>query len=161
MNARPGDILLFRVAPYSSLLDKLIGWGQKKIGQAPTELAYCHVALVGPDPLSIIEARWPRIHSVLLDLLTLQKHNPVEIYRVKGITDAQVDMVIRYAREHIGEVYDLAAVFTLGLVQFGHSTVCSQFVWEAFTAADILLCPYEDLTSPDDIAASPKLTRIF
>ena len=155
------DILLFRVGPKSTLLDRLIGWGQRVIHQAPTKLEYCHVAMIGPDPDSLFEARWPRIHNILLDMPDLQLHNPVEVYRLKGITQQQVNTVLEYAKHREGEWYNLTAILTFGAIQLGHSAVCSQYVWECFTAAGVCLCPYEDLESPDDIAGSDKLERVL
>ncbi len=160
MNVEPGDILLFRVTSRSPLLDRLIGWGQKVIKQAPSSAAYCHAALVGPDSGRLYEARWPKIHNIPIDWETLRKRNPIEVYRVKDIRPEQVSAVLRFAENRVGRRYDVPAILTFGIIQFGHATVCSQFVWEAFTAADICLCPWEDLESPDDLATSHCLVRI-
>lgn len=161
---QPADILLFRVAKQSSTLDKLIGWGQKVIHQAPTLAEYCHAALVGPDYApgqpSMIEARWPRVHRIPLDIADLEKRNPVEVYRVKDMTPAQIEDVLGYAMEHVGVRYDMLAILTFGVLQLGNCDVCSQLDWESFTPAGIALCPFQGLLSPDDLAAAKGLIRI-
>jgi uncharacterized protein YycO len=157
---QPGDILLFRVSSSSNWLDKLIGWGQRVIREAPTNAAYCHVALVGPDGEHLYEAKWPKIHNIPINVNALQKNIILETYRVKGISGPEIRLVMDYARDHVGRHYDVLALLTFGYVQMGRSAVCSQFVWEAFTAAARVLCPYKDLTSPDDIAASPLLEKV-
>ena len=160
MIAQPGDILAFRVTAQSTLLDRMIGWGQKKIGQAPTTAAYCHAALVGSDADHMYEARWPRIHNVALDWGSLLERNTIDVFRATLMTPEQMARVMVYAKGRLGEWYDVAAILSFGLVQFGHAAVCSQYVWECFTAAGVCLCPYEDLESPDDIAGSLILTKI-
>lgn len=156
----PGDILLFRVSSSSNWLDKIIGWGQRVIHEAPTDAAYCHVALVGPDSSHMFEAKWPKIHNVPIDLKAIQKNIVLEVYRVKAITAQEVDQVMNFAQGRIGRRYDILAILTFGYVQIGPSAVCSQFVWESFTAAGLCLCPWRDLTSPDDIANSGLLEKV-
>lgn len=130
------------------------------IHEAPTTAAYCHVALVGPDGSHLYEARWPKIHNVPIDLKSLQKNIILETYRVKGITHGEIQQVMNFAESRIGRRYDVLALLTFGYVQIGPSAVCSQFVWEAFTAAGRCLCEWRDLTSPDDIAASTCLEKV-
>lgn len=160
MILRPGDLLLFRISASSNWLDRLIGWGQRKIHQAPTDASYCHVAIVGPDSLSIYEAVWPRIHNVVLEIEKIQKTLILETYRVKGITPEQVERVMAAAKRGVGKRYDVLAILTFGLLQMGPMAVCSQFAYECFLDADIVLCPWADLESPDNIAASPCLIRV-
>ena len=159
-NVQSGDILLYRVAAGSTWLDKLIGWGQKIIHQAPTNAEYCHVALVGPLSNWLYEAHWPKIRNVLIDWVAMTRRNTVEAYRVKDITPEQIKKVMIYADKRVGEWYGLLTILTFGIFQFGPSAVCSQYVWECFTAADIALCEFENLESPDDLAASKRLVRV-
>jgi uncharacterized protein YycO len=160
VNAQPGDLLLFRVSKSSNWLDKLIGWGQRVIHQAPGDATYCHVAIFGPDAGSIFEAVWPRIHNVPLDVTKVQKNLILEVYRVKDITPAQVALVLAAAKKRVGARYDVLAILTFGILQFGRATVCSQYAYQCFLDAGIVLGQWEDLESPDDIAASGKLTRV-
>lgn len=150
-----GDILLFRVTPRSGWFGKLIGWGQRVMGQASTSVAYEHVALASSAD-SIIEAYWPRVRQRFFDPAL---YSNVEVYRLNNMTPLQVFRILAYATSHIGEWYNVSGLLTLGMVQLGHTVVCSQFVWQAFTAGGIVLCPYESLVSPDNIAASPGLVE--
>lgn len=153
---QPADILLYRIGPNASWIEKAIGWGQRVIGQAPGTVAYDHAA-IATSHVGLIESYWPKVRKRLYN----STDPTLEAWRVKGITVARQNQVLTYAAQHVGEWYNLTGILTLGLVQLGHSAVCSQFVWEAFTAAGILLCPYETLESPDDIAASSLIMRVF
>jgi hypothetical protein len=164
---QPGDLLLFRVGPGSPFLGKLIGWGQKVIGQAPTKAAYDHVALAGRIRGEIVEAYWPRVR--------VREYDPegdpnVELYRDPNATPQQIDSIMTYAYAHKGEWYNLTGLLTFGLVQLGHSVVCSQFAWKCYmgsdyttagyTPAGITLCPPARLITPDDIAGSASLIKV-
>lgn len=126
------------------------------MGQAPTRVSYSHVA-IARSPDSLYEAYWPRVRERYFDPALTQN---VETYRVKTIAANQIQKVMDYAQAHLGEWYNLTGLLTLGLVQFGHTVVCSQFVWQAFADAGIVLCAYESLDSPDDLAASSQLVRV-
>lgn len=168
MTPEPGDIILFRVGAHPSLMGKLIDWGQKIINRDLHAIAYEHIVIVGWYG-DIVEAYWPKVRSRI--------YSPVgtpnaEVYRVRGITQKQIAKgVLAYAYGHVGEWYNMTGLLTLGLIQLGHSVVCSQFVWKCFTgfdymavgyeAAGITLCPSESFITPDDIAASPLLVRVF
>lgn len=126
------------------------------MGDERNKKAYSHVAIVATAG-TIIESRWPEVRQ---SSFYPDNRLDVEIFRVQGINSDQIGSILDYAYHHIGELYNLTGFLTFGLVQLGHTAVCSQFVWEAFTAAGIVLCPYETLTSPDDIANSPLLIRV-
>lgn len=160
MNLQPGDLLLFRVSVSSNWLDRLIGWGQKVIHQAPTKVAYCHVAIVGPDAESIYEAVWPKVHNITFDLTKIQKNLIVEAYRVRDVTPEQVAKVMAYCQSQIGQWYSVTSIVTFGIIDIGHRPYCSLLAWRAWLAADIILGPDESMVSPDDIAASTKLVRV-
>lgn len=161
MNVEPGDILLFRVGDDSTLLDRLIGWGQKVIGQAPSANAYCHATMVGPDVLHMYESRWPRFHNILIDWSEIGKRNAVEVYRIKAITPDRVIGMIKSAQSHLGEPYPLLDIVTLGYLQLGGACYCSESVWrDAENGAGVILCPFDKMEGPDDLAASPFLMRV-
>ena len=160
MNLRPGDLLLYRISGSSNWLDRLIGWGQRIAHQAPTKAAYCHVAIVGPDTESIYEAIWPRIHNTPIDIGKIQKTIVLEAYRVRGATPEQISRVMASAAARVGERYDALAILSFGLLQLGRATVCSEYAYQSFLDAGIVLCHWSSLESPDDIAASPLLERI-
>lgn len=154
----PGDIVLFRILPHSGWFKKLIGWGERRMGDERDKKAYCHCAIVA-TATTIIEATWPRVRQRAFDP---RDRLDVEIFRVQGITPQQVGSVLAYAYAcvHKGELYNLTGLLTFGLIQILHSAVCSQFVWQAFTGGGIVLCPYETLSTPDDIGNSPLLIRV-
>lgn len=141
------------------MLDRLIGWAEPKIGEGTKQAEYCHAAIVGYGS-NIIEARWPKVRTGPLDLLDLEKRNPVEIYRVKDITYEQQQAVVGFALGDLNKWYDVGCIFTLGFVQLGHAGVCSEYVWRWFVKEKIVLCDPSNLISPDDLAGSPIITRV-
>ena len=176
---QPADLILLRVGPGSTILDRAIGICQQWIGEAPPfTQEFCHAAIIGPvwtealasqypnltidiGANTIIEARWPKVKIGQLDLPDLLTRNPVDFYRINGITPAQASKIIEYAQDDIGDWYDLAGIFTLGYIQLGHALVCSQYVWKwALNGAGIELCPYSALISPDDLAGSKITTHL-
>jgi len=150
------------VTPGSTPLDKLIGWGQKVIHQALTDAAYCHVAIVGPTADQMYEAVVPKVHHIPIDWEKLTKRNTVDVFRVNNVTPEQVARVMAYCKkeEDGGEWYDWLAIASMGFLQFGRASVCSQLGWNAWADADVVLCDTADLESPDDIAASKKTTLV-
>jgi len=159
---QPGDLILFRVGPTSTWLDRMIGRAQKWIGEDPPSVKeFCHVGIVGPGGNTIIEARWPKVKIGPLDLPDLLTRNPIDFYRVKDIPPEQVSAVLAYAVTQLGQWYDFAAIATFGFIQLGHAAVCSQYVWEWFlNGAGIELCKWSPLISPDDIAGSSITRRL-
>lgn len=160
MGIQPGDVLLFRATSSSNLLDRLICWGQRIIHAAPSDADYFHVGIVGNDVNHFYQAVWPKIANTVLDCTTINKTTIIEVYRVKGITVGQVQAVMATAQSRVGEWYDVLAILTFGMIQLGHTAVCSQYVWQCFLNAGLVLCPFEALESPDDIAASSLLQRV-
>lgn len=156
---QPGDILLFRVGPGAPWIARIIGWGQRMIGeQGSSGNAYYHVGFVGPGVFKYYESKPPRIcNSDLPPLLPPY----MEVYRLKNpLTTEQLQKIFAYANSQIGKWYNLIGVLTFGYIQIGNFAFCSQFTWQAFTYAGVVLCPWESLESPDDIAASDLLSRI-
>lgn len=149
-----GDIILYPVGPASRWLSKLVGWGQRVIGQEPAGRQYSHVAIVGPDTQHIYEAYWPRIRISPIDLSQ-------EFYHIKGITSEQVAQMMTYCQSQVGKRYDMVSILTLGLVHLGGTQVCSELAYHAAEAAGIVLYPPEYFESPDDIAASAKIERVL
>lgn len=154
MNLQPGDLILYPVNSKSDWISRLVGWGQKLIHQAPSQESYSHVAIAGPDTAHMYEAYWPKIRVTNIRL------QEAEIFRIKDITPEQVARMLDYCKSHVGEWYDLLGILTLGKIQIGGTKWCSQYAYYAALAAFIVLCPPEDVESPDDIAASPLLVRL-
>lgn len=160
MNVQAGDLILFRVSSSSNWLDKMIGWGQKVIHQAPTSAAYCHVAIVGPTPERMYEAIWPKVRNSAFDVTKVQKNLIIEVYRVKDATPEQIGVVMAYCKSQIGQWYSVSSILSFGMLSWDHRPYCSLLAWRAWLKAYRELCPDEKMVSPDDIAASPSLVRI-
>lgn len=123
-------------------------------------MEFCHVGIIGMDGKTIIEARWPKVKIGPLDIPDLETRNPIDFYRVKGITPARAAEIVANAQKDIGKWYDLGAIFTMGVIQLGHAGVCSQYVWKWFIDSGIVLCPMTSFISPDDIASSTLTEKI-
>jgi|SRR6185437_10812215 len=156
---QPGDILMFRIGPGASWYQRLIGWGQRILKEQGGPNAYFHVGFVGPGIFKFYQSKPPAIcnsdvPSPLPDY--------IEVYRLKNpLSDEQLKKIFTYANSQVGKWYNLLGVLTVGIIQIGSFAYCSQFTWQAYTYAGIVLCPWECLESPDDIAASPLLERVF
>ena len=148
-----GDFILFPVSP-SRWTSKLVGWGERLIGQDPSPKSYSHVAIVGPDLEHMYQAYWPKIQ---ISPISLQGN---EIYRIKGITSDQIKAMMLYCQSQVGQWYDMLAILTFGKFQIGGTEVCSQLAYNAGLAAGVVLYPPEILESPDDIAASNFLEKV-
>jgi hypothetical protein len=149
---QPNDILLFKVIPSSSYLDKLIGWGQRLFGRVPKGLGYCHVALVDRDTDLMLEAKWPKTRVSKIDLTELNKTYGVELYRVRNATPEQIDLAINWAHDHLDEWYDIP-LFLTGWLAVKHSEVCSTFVSHAERGAGLEIpygCSKKPIIVPDD-----------
>lgn len=149
---KPGDILLFRVIPSSSLVSKFIGWSQRLFGRVPNGRGYCHVALVDLDTNLMLEARWPKTRVSQIDLNELNKKYGVELYRVRNITDNQIDQVIMWAHDHLDEWYDIP-LFLTGFLDSKHAEVCSTFIAHAFRDVGLEIPVnnwHKKLVAPDD-----------
>jgi uncharacterized protein YycO len=156
-----GDILFYRVVERSGFSAKFIGWGQRLIGQAPSKHDYCHVAIV-EDQETMFEARWPKTKRSEIDLPELASHYNIEVWRVKNISEEQIQKVLAWANRHLGEWYDLP-LFLLGAFDFKKAEVCSTFVQKAFQAAGIVLSVEgvgHHLTTPDELMNLKRLKKV-
>lgn len=155
----PGDILLWRIASGASWVDRTIGWGERVLNQAGSkEVNYYHVGFVGPGVLKFYQSKPPCIcNSDMPEALPPY----MEVYRLRTpLRDDQLHKIFTYANSQLGKWYNFLGVLTGGFVQVGSFSFCSQFTWQAYTYAGIVLCPWETLESPDDIAASPLLRLV-
>lgn len=157
---KSGDILFYRVTENSGLSAKFIAFGQHLIGQAPSKHDYCHVCIV-EDQETILEARWPKTRRTDLDLPTLALHYRIEVWRVKDISEEQVQKALQWASSHLNEWYDLS-LFLWGIIDVKKAEVCSTFVQKSFEAAGIDLAVMHEnhLTTPDALMNLKLLQRI-
>lgn len=156
---QPGDILMWRVDPGAPLLDRLIGWGERMLKQSDSaKKNYYHVGFVGPNYRNVYQSKPP---AICCTEIPQPLPDNIEVYRlIVPPTPDQLKSIFTYANSQLGKWYNFLGVLTGGYVQIGSFQFCSQFTWIAYSAAGIQLCPFEFLESPDDIAASDKLTKI-
>ena len=153
---KPGDILCWKAGPGARILDRLIAWGQRLLHQKGQ---YYHVGFVGPGVLKFYQSKPPVICNVDVPI---PFPDNIEVYRLKvQLTDDQLKAIFTYANSQIGKWYNFLGVISFGIIQVGSFAFCSQFTWQTYTYAGIVLCPWETLESPDDIAASLLLERIY
>lgn len=156
---QPGDLLLWRVDPQASLVDRLIGWGESKLRQrTPQGYQYYHVAFVSADPKYMYSSQPPCIN-----LYPIPDPLPsyIEVYRLKDLAnEAGLAFVFAYAESRRGRWYDFLGVLTAGLIEVGGLEFCSQLAMDAFVHYPVCLCENIRFASPDDIAGSDKLIRI-
>jgi hypothetical protein len=156
----PGDLLLFKVKPSSSITDKLIGLGQKFFGHAPTKAEYCHVALVAFDPTYVMEARWPKTRITKIDWIKWNKEDELQLFRVKNVTPRQQLDAIHWAEDHLNEWYDLPELLG-GWIAFKHMQICSTYVANSEKAAKLYFKTKKNgFISPDEIVADPLIWRV-
>lgn len=156
----PADILLFKVKSTSSFKDKIIGWGQKLMGFAPTKAEYCHVALVAFDPEFLMEARWPKTRIWKIDWEELHKNYDMELYRVKNVTARQKLDAIHWAEDHLNEWYNILELLG-GWIAFKHAQICSTYVSNSEKAARIFFKTKKNgFITPDQIAADPLIWKV-
>src|SRR5690348_4299860 len=95
----PGDILLFRTTKNSPLHDKLISFAEWLIGEKMTKHSYHHVAMMGVDG-QVFEAVWKG--TICHPLAEVDKSGLIEAYRVKNVTDIQIQEALEWAQANLG-----------------------------------------------------------
>lgn len=155
-----GDIILFRVKTSSGLSAKFIAWGQKVIGMAPSKSSYSHVALVDLDTDLIIEARWPKVKISTIDWTIWNKEYDIQLFRVKKVTEIEIQQATLFAKSCVGEWYDLPS-FLFGWIQFKHTQICSTLAANSWKAAKrYFKTENNGFVTPDMIAADPLIWRV-
>lgn len=156
---QPADILLWRVGPQASWIDRLIGWGETKTGEINSKTVnYYHVAMVGVDPLHFYDSRPGGVDN---RLMPIPLPDNVEVYRfIDPLDDKQLLAMWTYANSQKGVGYNYIGCLTAGLIQIYGKPFCSELVWRMATYAGRVICPWQTCLSPDDIAASDQLVRV-
>lgn len=155
---QPGDILLWRIDQGAPLVDRLIGWGERGLGQSRGKADYYHVGFVSHNPrffyqskpLRICRSPVPQPLPEYLQVLRL----------ISTPSEKQLEAIFNYADSRLGKIYDFIGVLTGGFLEIGGLEFCSKFTNNAFSYAGIVLSPSEELISPDDIAASLLLASV-
>jgi hypothetical protein len=156
---QPLDILMWRIDPGASWIDRLIGWGERKTKQSNSEkVNYYHTGLVAQDSSQFYQAKPPR---VCVSPVPNPLPSYMEVYRLrKPASYEQFKEIYRYADSRLGNWYDFLGVLTAGFVQVGGLEFCSKYLNNSFDNGGIVIVPAHLLISPDDIVASPKLVRV-
>jgi hypothetical protein len=159
MDTRPGDILLWRVAPGVGLIDRLVGWGESKIGETtPQGYHYFHVAFIAANPKNYYSSQPPKIDKFICPE-TWPSY--VEQWRLKeALSGSQLNSIFQYAESRRGKLYPFISVLSCGMIQLGGLEFCSQYTEDSFAHGQILLTPDCTFATPDDIASSNVLQRI-
>lgn len=159
MILQPSDILLWRVNPAASWIDRFIGWGERLTGQINSrQVNYYHVAMVGVDPLHYYDSAPGGIKN---SLIPIPWPSNIEVYRlIAPLSGKQMSAMWTYANSQIGTGYNYVGVFTAGMVEVLGKPFCSELVWRMATYAGTVICPWKTCLTPDDIAASLLLERV-
>ena len=159
------DILLYKGGSFTS---KLIEW--------KTGSLYSHVAVVvSADIFLGIESNTGSQAGVRAFDLRKLDAKEVDAFRLKEDFKIDAAKVISFLVGHLGDSYDFAGVTWLGVLKvFGFQAkanqfqrdrdyFCSELVYRAFQEGGLDIVPQideADITSPGDIAASPRLQKI-
>jgi uncharacterized protein YycO len=158
MNLQPSDLLLWRIDSEASWFERLIGWGERQLGEQQGDVAYYHVGICGPDALHYYDSAPGGVKNRNVpDWLP----DHVEVYRFKiAPAPAQLAKMFSYANSQIGTGYNYIGVLTAGWIEVAGKPFCSELVWRICTYAGIVICPWQTCLSPDDVASSPLLERV-
>ena len=146
MKPEPGDVILYPVSGRSALSSKIVAIGEMLFGVGG-KTQYSHAAVYAMKGHEW-EARWPSVGVHPIDT-----GRDYEIRRFPGYTQAQRGQVLKWFYVHEGDLYDLVALVTFGLVELPHAEVCSEAVDRALRSAGIK--PNREgkrLLSPDALA---------
>jgi hypothetical protein len=160
MKHQPGDLILYKVTKRSALFALAIAAGERLLeifrGQPLRRVQYRHVAILEDDQHKI-EATWPKVRRAEIDWTDPS----IEVYRVINASHDKGDSAVAYARNCIGEWYDLGEIL-FGLFRSSHRKICSRLVDDSWMSQGIELLPETDaIVTPDEIAASKVLMRLF
>jgi hypothetical protein len=156
---QPGDLLFWRIDPGASWVDRLIGWGERRLHEPHSDTVnYYHVGIVGPDALHYYNSAPGGV-----------KNNPIpnpwpsyiEVRRfIRLLDNIQLDKMWQYANSQIGTGYNYVGVLSAGLIEILGKPFCSELVWRILTYAGVVICPWETCLSPDDLAASVLIAPV-
>lgn len=170
------DILLYKGTGFTC---RLIQWGTKSL--------YSHVAVVvEPKIFLAIESNTGHQAGVrALDLRKLEE-GKIDVFRIKPEFSFDAGRVISFLVAHLGARFDYLGVSWLGALkavglltglayrpynrfQKEKDYFCSELCYEAFMAGGLDIVPQvaevdekgrAEITSPSDIAESPRLAKI-
>jgi hypothetical protein len=126
----PGDIVLYPVSGKDGWESRIVGIGQLLFGSGRGHEQFSHAALLSTTPGWEWEAKWPRVGHFEID-----QSRDYEVRRPREYTEEQRRKVLAWFAAHKGNRYDLACLFTFGLIQLPNAEVCSQAVDRALLYA--------------------------
>jgi hypothetical protein len=148
----PGDIVLTTATASTS-----------KTIRVATRSDVSHAMLYAEDR-SVIDATDEGVHSRNTQRLHFEEHCSVYALRLRaGITPAQLQAVLTFARSHIGTEYSVReAIRTVvgSRSEWSAKQFCSRLVAQAFSSAGIKLVSDPNYCSPADIQRSELLEAI-
>lgn len=146
---QPGDILVERGSGFPAWLVRML-----------TGSPYTHVALaVGGRQIAEIGATFPA-------RVVPFRPSDWTVLRYPGLGLEQKARLARWCRSQVGQRYDWAAIWELGVRLWGNvhaclesrrRYICTELVLEAYEAAGIYLAPGCDILTPAEVAALPGL----
>jgi len=159
IDLQPADILLWRCDSSASWIDRLVGWGESKIGETtPQGYHYYHVAFVAANPKNYYSSQPPKVDKFICPQTWSAN---VEVWRLKmALSGSQLNSIFEYAESRRGKLYPFLSVLSFGMVQLGGLEFCSQYTEDSFAHGQILLSPDCTFATPDDLAASNVIHRV-
>ncbi len=115
---------------------------------------YSHAAILALSPGWEYEAKFPFTGRFKIDT-----SRPYEIWRIGDPSLNERAQIIKWCKEHEGDLYNLVGVATLGLVNLPNTYYCSQFACLAYASAG--LHPGDKIMSPDSIPQYPHAKMIY
>ena len=147
-DCRAGDIVLFSVSGKDSWESRIVAIGELLFGAGCTNEQFSHAAILSEFPGMIWEASWPRVGCHFID-----QTRDYEVRRPRVYTEEQRRKVLAWFSVHNRDRYDLACLFTFGLIQLPNAEVCSQAVDRALLyAGDHPDLEGKHILSPDALA---------
>lgn len=154
-DAKPGDLLFYKVTPQSNWIARLIAIAQiwRKEGDGSTQ--YSHVSII-THRLTQIEAVWPKVKESDVDWSSER----LELWRINNISYLQAADIVLHAVQRIGQWYDLGNFF-FGLFPSKQRQICTTLVTEAAKDVNITLArDAGDLITPNELIADRQLIRV-
>ena len=154
--ARPADILLYRVTPYSGIVAKIIAIAQLLRGEGKGPVLYSHASIVSNHTGYQIEAVWPQIRKYAIDWT-----DPcLELRRLPDMSDERAALILIEAETSIGEWYNIGDMF-FGWFSIPHARICTQLVAACAAKAGYWLGKDSGaFLSPDELADDAQLERV-
>jgi hypothetical protein len=155
---QPGDVIAYPVTGRSGWTSRFVAIVQLLGGFGRRSEQWSHLTLVSDKPGWEYGAQWPKVGHFPIDT-----SRPYEVWRIAELTDRQRADIIAYAKERVGDWYNMTGLLTGGLLGLPHTEVCSQEVGDAYAAARPPIIFNKEgglLLSPDAVLDYPGAAKI-